>query len=62
MDKNHNMFALMFDPWYKNLEIKELMGKEATKVVVSEYDRKIVIILFMKSNKFLNLFGGNNNS
>ncbi len=52
----------MFDPWYKNLEIKELMGKEATKVVVSEYDRKIVIILFMKSNKFLNLFGGNNNS
>jgi len=26
MDKAHNMFAFMFDPWYKNLEIRELFG------------------------------------
>jgi len=38
------------------------LGKEATRVVVFEYDKKIVIPLFKKSNKFLNLFGGNNNS
>jgi hypothetical protein len=44
------------------LEIRELVGKEATKVVVFEYDMKIVIPLFIKSDKFLNLFGGNNNS
>ncbi len=62
MDKTHNMFALMFDPWYKNLEIRKFVGKEATRVVVFEYDKKIVIPLFMKSNKFLNLFGGNNTS
>jgi hypothetical protein len=37
------------------------VGKEATKVVL-KYDRKIVIPLFMKNNKFLNLFGCNNNS
>jgi hypothetical protein len=61
MDKTHNMFALIFDLWYKNLEIKELVGKEATRVVF-EYDKKTVIPLFMKSNKFLNLFGCNNNS
>jgi hypothetical protein len=44
------------------LEIRELVGKEASRVVVFEYDKKIVIPLFMKHNKFLNLFGGNNNS
>jgi hypothetical protein len=61
MDKTHKMFVLMFDLWYKNFEIRELVGKEATKVVL-KYDRKIVIPLFMKNNKFLNLFGCNNNS
>jgi hypothetical protein len=41
MDGSNNMFELMCDLQYKNLDCtKEVMGKNAAKVVVSKYDKK----------------------
>jgi hypothetical protein len=53
----------MFDPQYKNLDcIWELVGKELTKIVVYECDKKIMISLLVKVNHFFNPIGGSNNS
>jgi hypothetical protein len=53
----------MFDPQYKNLNcIWDLVGKELTKIVVYECDKKIMISLLMKVNHFFNPDGGSNNS
>jgi hypothetical protein len=41
MEESNNMFELMCNLEYKNLDcIKALMGKKAAKVVGSKYDKK----------------------
>jgi hypothetical protein len=53
-DKAHNMF----DPFYKSMQcIIELLGKEAAKNVVTEYDKKVMILIMV--NKLLNPTGDN---
>jgi hypothetical protein len=48
----------MFDPQYKNWDcIWELVGKELTKIVVYECDKKTMISLLIKVNHFFNLVG-----
>ncbi len=55
-DKAHNMF----DPFYKSMQsIIELLGREAAKNVVTEYDRKVMIPLLIKVNMLLNPTGDN---
>jgi hypothetical protein len=55
-DKAHNIF----DPFYKSMQcIIELLGREAAKNVVTEYDMKVMIPLLIKVNKLLNPTGDN---
>jgi hypothetical protein len=55
-DKAHNMFDL----FYKSMQcIIELLGREAAKNVVTEYDRKVMIPLLIKVNMLLNPTGDN---
>jgi hypothetical protein len=55
-DKAHNMFDL----FYKSMQcIIELLGREAAKNVVTEYDMKVMIPLLIKVNKLLNPTGDN---
>jgi hypothetical protein len=61
--KAHNMFTLMFDPWYKNFDcIKELWVGSWSRFLFFSIIKKIMIPFFMRANWFLNHVGGNNNS
>jgi hypothetical protein len=48
LDQVCNMFAIMFDPWFKSLQIvKKLMGRGDAIRLVFKYDLKVIIPLLM---------------
>ena len=55
-DKAHNMVAIMVDPRYKGLQcVSKFVGPQFAKVVVAEYDAKVVIPLLYKASQALNV-------
>jgi hypothetical protein len=51
----HNMLALMLDLKFKGLKcVIDFLGHDKVKLLVVEYDSKILIPLLVKCNHFLN--------
>ncbi len=51
-----NMLALMLDSNYRGMQsINESIGLERTKVVVEDYDNKVLIPMLVKVYHFLNI-------
>jgi len=54
--KVHNMLAFMIDPQFKHMQcITNFLGRDRTKVVVGEYEKKVIHVFLVKVNKTLDL-------
>jgi hypothetical protein len=61
--KVHNMLAFTIDPRFKHMQcITNFLGKDRTKFVVGEYDKKVIHVFIVKVNKTLDLVTSHNAS